>query len=59
MTRFNSNYPPLKLMTDADGDNARLRVDVGQTGFFDGREFLALAQAWLMSVALLLEHTIL
>jgi hypothetical protein len=39
MTRFNSNYPPLKLMTDADGDNARIRVDVGQTGFFDGREF--------------------
>lgn len=39
MTRFNSNYPPLKLLTDSDGDNARLRVDVGQTGFFDGREF--------------------
>lgn len=32
-------YPPKKLLTDADGDNARLRVDVGQTGFFDGREF--------------------
>lgn len=32
-------YPPKKLMTDDDGDYARLRVDVGQTGFFAGREF--------------------
>lgn len=32
-------YPPTKLMTDGDGDYARLRVDVGQTGFFAGREF--------------------
>lgn len=32
-------YPPSKLMTDSDGDYARLRVDVGQTGFFAGREF--------------------
>jgi hypothetical protein len=31
-------YPPVKLMTDGDGDYARLRVDVGQTGFFAGRE---------------------
>lgn len=31
-------YPPAKLMTDGDGDYARLRVDVGQTGFFAGRE---------------------
>ena len=31
-------YPPTKLMTDSDGDYARLRVDVGQTGFFAGRE---------------------
>lgn len=31
-------YPPTKLMTDADGAYARLRVDVGQTGFFAGRE---------------------
>ena len=28
-------YPPSKLMTDSDGDYARLRVDVGQTGFFE------------------------
>lgn len=31
-------YPPAKLMTDADGPYARMRVDVGQTGFFAGRE---------------------
>ena len=31
-------YPPTKLMTDSDGDYARMRVDVGQTGFFAGRE---------------------
>lgn len=34
-------YPPTKLMTDGDGDYARLRVDVGQTGFFAGREAYA------------------
>jgi hypothetical protein len=32
-------YPPKVLMTDDDGDYARMRVDVGQTGFFAGREF--------------------
>lgn len=32
-------HPPVKLMTDGNGDYARLRVDVGQTGFFAGREF--------------------
>jgi len=32
-------YPPLVLMTDSNGPNARLRVDVGQTGFFAGREY--------------------
>ena len=31
-------YPPKVLMTDSDGAYARLRVDVGQTGFFAGRE---------------------
>lgn len=31
-------YPTKKLLTDGDGDYARLRVDVGQTGFFAGRE---------------------
>ena len=32
-------YPPKVLMTDGNGQYARLRVDVGQTGFFAGREF--------------------
>jgi hypothetical protein len=32
-------YPPKVLMTDGDSEFARLRVDVGQTGFFAGREF--------------------
>lgn len=27
-------YPPKVLMTDDDGPYARVRVDVGQTGFF-------------------------
>jgi hypothetical protein len=31
-------YPPKVLMTDSDGAYARMRVDVGQTGFFAGRE---------------------
>lgn len=31
-------YPPKVLMTDSDGSYARLRVDVGQTGFWAGRE---------------------
>lgn len=34
-------YPPKVLMTDSDGPYARVRVDVGQTGFFAGREFMA------------------
>lgn len=29
--------PPIKLLTDGDGPAARLRVDVGQTGFFARR----------------------
>lgn len=32
-------HPPLSLMTDDNGPYARMRVDVGQTGFFAGREF--------------------
>ena len=31
-------YPPKVLMTDGDGPYARMGVDVGQTGFFAGRE---------------------
>lgn len=34
-------HPPKKLITDDDGEYGRLRVDVGQTGFFAGREFRA------------------
>lgn len=30
---------PSRLLTDGNGPNARLRVDVAQTGFFAGREF--------------------
>lgn len=32
-------YPPTKLLTNNDGVYSRLRVDVGQTGFFSGHEF--------------------
>lgn len=33
-------HPPFDLLTDGgDGPNRRFRVDVGQTGFFAGREF--------------------
>jgi hypothetical protein len=33
-------HPPFDLLTDGGtGDHRRLRVDVGQTGFFAGREF--------------------
>ena len=31
-------HPPIKLMTDDNGPYSRIRVDVGQTGFFAGRE---------------------
>lgn len=30
---------PSNLLTLGDSENSRLRVDVAQTGFFDGREF--------------------
>ena len=32
-------YPPMKLMTDGDGDYARVRVDQGQTSFWSGKQF--------------------
>ena len=32
-------YPPAKLMTDNDGQYARLRVDVGETQFWAGKQF--------------------
>lgn len=31
--------PPASLLTSDAGGNQRMRVDVAQTGFFDGREF--------------------
>lgn len=31
-------HPPVKLITNDNDEYARLRVDVGQTGFFAGRE---------------------
>lgn len=37
------SHPPFDLLTDGgDGPNRRMRVDVGQTGFFAGRE----ARTW-------------
>ena len=32
-------YPPVKLMTDGDGAYSRVRVDVGQTSFWSGKQF--------------------
>lgn len=32
-------YPPVKLMTDSDGQYARVRVDVAQTSFWASKEF--------------------
>lgn len=31
-------YPPVKLMSDGDGEYARLQVEMGETSFFAGRE---------------------
>ena len=44
-------YPPKVLMTDNNGQYARLRVDVGQTGFFAGREFRVLEELSIASGA--------
>lgn len=44
-------YPPRVLMTDGNGQYARLRVDVGQTGFFAGREFRVLKELSIASGA--------
>jgi len=37
-TRDNGGYPD-DLLTDKNGQSRRIRVDVGSTGFFAGREF--------------------
>ena len=44
-------YPPKVLMTDGNGQYARLRVDLGQTGFFAGREFRILEELNIASGA--------
>lgn len=44
-------YPPKVLITDGNGSYARLRVDVGQTGFFAGREFRVLKELSIASGA--------
>lgn len=44
-------YPPVKLLTDGDGDYSRLRVDVAQTGFFAGREFRTFQKVTIASLA--------
>ena len=44
-------YPPKVLITDGNGSYARLRVDVGQTGFFAGREFRVLRELSIASGA--------
>lgn len=44
-------HPPLKLLTDENGEYARLRVDVGQTGFFAGKEFRTFQKLSIASLA--------
>lgn len=50
-------HPPFDLLTDGgDGPYRRLRVDVGQTGFFAGREFRTFFQADLLSLQTAVIH---
>ncbi len=44
-------HPPIKLLTDENGEFARLRVDVGQTGFFAGKEFRTFQKLTIASLA--------
>ena len=44
-------YPPAKLMTDSDGIYSRLRVDVGQTNFWSGKQFRTFQKLELASAA--------
>lgn len=44
-------YPPLKMLTDDNGEYARLRVDVAQTGFFAGKEFRTFQKLTIASTA--------
>ena len=46
------SVPPYDLLTDGgDGEYRRLRVDVGQTGFFAGREFRSFLEFSILSGA--------
>jgi len=42
-------YPPAKLMTDNDGAYSRVRVDVGQTSFWSGKQFRTFQKLTLTS----------
>ena len=42
-------YPPAKLMTDGDGAYSRLRVDVGQTNFWSGKQFRTFQKLTILS----------
>lgn len=44
-------YPPAKLMTDSDGAYSRLRVDVGQTNFWSGKQFRTFQKFEIASAA--------
>lgn len=44
-------HPPIKLLTDENGEFARLRVDVAQTGLFAGREFRTFQKLSIASLA--------
>lgn len=44
-------YPPVKLLTDGDGNFARLRVDAGQTNFWSGKQFRTFQKLELASAA--------
>ena len=44
-------YPPIKLMTDGNGEYARLRVDVGETQFWAGKQFRTFQKLSIVSGA--------
>ena len=44
-------YPPAKLMTDNDGAYSRVRVDVGQTSFWSGKQFRTFQKLEIASAA--------
>ena len=44
-------HPPLKLMTDENGEYARLRVDVGETQFWAGKQFRTFQKLTILSGA--------